>query len=106
MKKYEPRLDIVRQNLRVAFALKRTSAAEVGQKAGLGVNTLGTFVNGDGSISYTNLLRVCDVLRIPIGILHVSGSVTPGRLELHCALDELTTDQLTELLLQKNQSEN
>ncbi|WP_226688844.1 helix-turn-helix domain-containing protein [Ruegeria arenilitoris] len=100
MKKTDPRLEIVRQNLRVAFALKKTSAAEVSKKAGLGINTLGTFVNGNGSISYTNLLRVCDELQIPIGILHISGSVTPGRLELQGAFDKLTADQLADLLLE------
>ncbi|MGK7753755.1 helix-turn-helix domain-containing protein [Roseovarius sp. C03] len=94
-KKIDPRIATARQNIRLAIVLRETTAADVSRAAGLSVNALGTFLRGGSSISYANLLAVCDVLRIPIGILHKTGAVTPGRLALQGALEDLSEDQLT-----------
>ncbi|TCP43956.1 helix-turn-helix domain-containing protein [Rhodovulum marinum] len=90
----EARIQTARQNLRIAIAIRETTAAEVSRAADLSVNALGAFLRGKSSISYANLLRVCDVLDIPIGILHTPGSVTPGRLELQKVLSELSPEEL------------
>lgn len=96
--KKDPRVDTVRQNIRFAIVLRNTTAADISREAGLSVNALGSFLRGQSSISYANLLRICDVLRIPIGILHKPGAVTPGRLELQSALEDLTEAQLADAL--------
>lgn len=90
----DPRLATVRQNLRLAIALRETTAADVSRDAGLSINLLGAFLRGQSSTSYANLLKICDVLDLPIGILHKPGAITPGRLELQRALEGLNEDQL------------
>jgi len=90
----DPRIETVRQNLRLAIVLRETSAADVSRAAGMSVNALGSFLNGKSSIRYANLLKVCDVLRVPIGGLHKPGAITPARLELQRTLESLTEDQL------------
>lgn len=94
----DPRIATVRQNLRIALAIRETTPAVVSVASNLSKNALGSFLRGDTSISYANLLRVCDALAIPIGILHRPGAVTPGRLALHEALDEVTPEQLAAAL--------
>ncbi|MDW4550861.1 helix-turn-helix domain-containing protein [Defluviimonas sp. D31] len=98
MSEDDPRLATVRQNLRLAIAYRDTTAAEISRAAGLSVNGLGSFLRAKSSISYANLLRVCDALRIPIGILHRPGAITPGRLELQEALEGLSPDQVERAL--------
>ena len=90
----DPRLETVRQNIRIACVLRDTTPAEVSVAAGLSKNLLGAFLRGQSSISYATLLRICDELRVPIGILHRPGAVTPGRLELHSTLEELTPEEI------------
>lgn len=102
----EPRLATARQNIRLAIALRDTTATEVSRAAGLSINALGSFLRGDTSIRYENLLKVCDALRIPIGILHVSGAITPARLELQSALDDLSQDQLAAVMTELSQRPN
>jgi len=84
-----------RQNIRIAIAIRETNAARISEAAGLSKNTLGAWLRGTTtSISYENLLVICGLLNIPIGILHRPGSVTPGRLELQKTLDRLSPEQL------------
>ncbi len=94
----DPRLATVRQNLKFAIILRDTTAADTSRAAGLSINALGSFLRGQTSISYANLLKVCDVLDLPIGILHKPGAVTPGRLALQSALEDLSEDQLSAAL--------
>lgn len=86
-KETDPRIDIVRENLRMALALRNEKASAVSQGAGLSVNALGTFINGKSSIRYDNLLRVCDRLDVPIGLLHISGAISANRIRLHRILE-------------------
>ena len=89
MPETDERLDIARRNIRMAVALRETNFAEVARKAGLSRNAVSQFVSKKTSISYSNLLRVCDVLQIPIGLLHVPDSMTEGRITLHQTLVKL-----------------
>lgn len=81
-KEQDPRLEIVRQNLRIALALRDTKAKAVSLAAGLSQNALGSFIRGATSMTFVNVLQVCDVLRIPIGLLTVEGAINPARLRL------------------------
>lgn len=85
----DPRIDICRNNLRLAVALRRTNFAEAARAAGLSRNALSQFVSGRTSLSYANMLKVCDVLDLPIGLMHRPDAITEGRLRLHKALERL-----------------
>lgn len=91
----DPRLDIVRQNLRIALALRDTKAKAVSLAAGLSQNALSSFIRGETSMTFVNVLRVCDVLKIPIGLLTVEGAISPARLRL----DELVRKAPPDLVL-------
>jgi transcriptional regulator with XRE-family HTH domain len=67
---------VARQNLRIAVALRETTFAEVSRQAGLSRNVLSQFVSGRVNISYPNMLRVCEVLDVPIGLMHLVDGVT------------------------------
>ncbi|MFG6535537.1 helix-turn-helix domain-containing protein [Sulfitobacter sp. 1A16787] len=82
-------LDIARQNLRVAVALQTTNFSDVARKAGLSRNAVQQFVAGNTSISYANMLAVCQVLNIPIGLMHRPDAITPGNIRVHRALEAL-----------------
>lgn len=97
--KADPRIGTARTNIKLAIAIRDTTAAEVSRGAGLSVNGLGAFLRGKSSISYANLLKVCDVLDVPIGILHMPSAVTPARLELHSALEGVPPEKIEEALL-------
>ncbi len=43
------------------------------------------------------MLRVCDVLKIPIGLVHVPDSITEGRIRLHSALVSLPAHKAEEV---------
>lgn len=92
------RIAEVRQNLRIALAIRKTTAAEVSLGAGLSKNALGAYLRGDSSISYANLLRVCDVLEAPIGVLHIPGAITPARMRLHATLAQTPPEVIEEAL--------
>jgi transcriptional regulator with XRE-family HTH domain len=96
--KADPRLDTARENLRMAVALRGTNYKAASLQAGLSQNALSTFVKGGSSMSYINLLRICDVLGIPIGVLHVSGAITPARLRLHALLAQVGEERMTQVL--------
>jgi len=83
------RIDIVRTNLRLAVALRRTNFAETARKSGMSRNALSQFVSGKTSLSYSNMLAVCDVLEIPIGILHNPDAITESKLKLYRLLGSL-----------------
>jgi hypothetical protein len=72
----------VRTNLRIALALRNTKAKLAGLQAGLSPNALSSFIRGDTSMSFENVLKVCHVLEIPCGLLPIEGSITPARLRL------------------------
>ena len=90
-------MDIARENLRLALAIKNQKAAAVSRAAGMSVNALANFLNGKVSISYQNILAVCEALAIPIGILHHPHSITPARLALHQELVGMDPRDLAKL---------
>lgn len=94
----DPRLDIVRQNLRMALALRDTKAKAASLAAGLSQNALSSFIRGETSMTFLNVLRVCDVLEIPIGLLTVEGAISPARLRLDAALRQASPDLVLEAL--------
>ncbi len=89
MAERDPRIDVCRRNLRLAVALRETNSAEVSRRAGLSRNALSQFVNGNTSMSYANMLRVCDVLDLPIGVMHRPDAISEARLRLHTLLERL-----------------
>lgn len=73
----------------MAVALRDTNSAEVSRRAGMSRNALSQFVSGRTSMSYANMLRVCDVLDLPIGLMHRPDAITQSRLRLHNLLERL-----------------
>lgn len=102
----DSQLETARQNLRLAIAIRGTTAAQVSREAGLSVNALSYFLKGNGSISYAGMLGVCEALEVPIGLLHHPNTITPARLELHSTLRELTSEEVDEVAraLERNPS--
>jgi len=94
----EEHIKTARENLRLAIAIRGKTAAEVSREAGLSVNALSHFLKGRGAISYPNILAACEVLHIPIGILHHPNTITPARLNLHSELEALSARDLALLI--------
>jgi transcriptional regulator with XRE-family HTH domain len=88
--------EIARKNIRMATAMRETNFSEVARAAGLSRNAVSQFVTRRTTLSYENILKVCAVLDIPIGLLHIEDGVTEGRLRLNRALEALSSDQLRE----------
>lgn len=76
-------LNVVRTNLRMAAALRGMSYAEISRKSEVSPNVLSQFISGKKSITYSNLLKICDVIDVPIGLLHIPDTITAGRIRLH-----------------------
>lgn len=66
----DPRAEIARKNIRIAAAMRNMNLSEVSRQAGMSRNGVGQFVAGTTSLSYANMLKVCDVLQLPIGLVH------------------------------------
>lgn len=106
MEHFDPRIDIARRNIRIAVALRETNYSEVARAAGLSRNAVSQFVSRRTVLSYENMLKICDVLEIPIGLLNTEDGVTESRLRLQKALDRLPAEKLAEVLKDlKNQRE-
>jgi len=102
MEKFDPNLDVARRNIRIAVALRDTNYSEVARRAGLSRNAVSQFVSKRTTLSYANMLKICDVLDIPIGLLNIEDGITEGRLRLQKALDRLSTDKLIEAITNIN----
>lgn len=85
----DPRIDIARRNLRIAVAMREMNLSEVSRQAGMSRNGLGQFLSGRTTLSYANMLRVCDVLRIPLALVHRPESLTENRIRLYRQLERL-----------------
>jgi transcriptional regulator with XRE-family HTH domain len=92
------RLDTVRTNLRLAVAFRRTNFAETARKAGMSRNAISQFVSGKTSLSYSNMLAVCDVLDVPIGILHNPDAITESKLKLYRLLRNMPDNLASQAL--------
>lgn len=89
MKQADPRTEIARQNLRMAAALRDMNLSEVSRQAGMSRNGLSQFISGRTTLSYQNMLKVCDVLNIPIGLVHRPDAITESRIRLYSILERL-----------------
>lgn len=87
-------LATARHNIRMAVALRDTNYSEVARKAGLSRNAVSQFVGGQTSLSYANMIKVCQVLNVPIGLIHRPDAITLGTIRLHRALEALPDDQV------------
>ena len=100
-KKPDVRIDTARRNLRIAAALRDMNLSKISIAAGMSRNGLGQFVNGRTSLSYANMLAVCDVLNIPISVVHKADAITETKIRLYQALermpDHLIMDALAEI---------
>lgn len=85
----DPRLETARENLRIAAAKRQMNFSEIARKAGMSRNGFQQFVTGRTSITYANLLNVCDVLQIPIAIVHKADAMTDAKIRLYRALDRM-----------------
>lgn len=85
----DPRLDIVRENLRIAVALRGSNYAEVARGAGLSRNAVSQFVSGSRSMLYANMLRICDVLDVPLCLIHRRDGLTHEKIRLYRVLEKL-----------------
>ncbi|HBB81976.1 MAG TPA: hypothetical protein DC031_01580 [Sulfitobacter sp.] len=93
----DPRLEHARTNMRLAVALRKTNYSEVARAAGLSRNALSQFVDGRTTLSYINMLKICDVLDIPIGSVHRPDAISSARLRLHRALEALPDHALEDV---------
>lgn len=100
--KEHPAMDIVRVNLRMAAALRGLTYSEIAVRAQMSRNVISQFIAGQKSITYSNLLRACDVLDVPIGILHIPDTITAARIRLHKILLK-TPDHLAATVLAEAQ---
>lgn len=85
----DPRLDIARTNVRIALALRKMNNSEAARQSGMGRNGVSQFTNGNTSIKYENLLALCDVIDVPIGVLHKKDAITESRLRLYKLIERL-----------------
>lgn len=85
----DPRSDIARVNVRMAAALRDMNLSEVSRQAGMSRNGLGQYVAGRSVLSYANMLKVCDVLQVPVGIMHRQDAITENKIRLYRTLDRL-----------------
>lgn len=89
MSQTDPRMDIARKNLRLAVALRGMNMSEVSRQAGMSRNGLSQFLSGRTTLSYGNMLAVCDVLRLPIALVHRPDAITENRIRLHRMLERM-----------------
>lgn len=85
----DPRVTIARQNIRIAAALRDMTQTEVARRAGLNRNAVSQFTSGRTKLTYENMLKICDVLDVPIGAIHRPDSITTERLRLHRILERI-----------------
>lgn len=85
----DARLDIARENLRMAVAKRGLNMSQASTRAGMSRNGLQQFISGRTSLSYANMIKVCDVLAVPIGLIHRPDAITDSKIRLYRALERL-----------------
>ncbi|KAE9624763.1 helix-turn-helix domain-containing protein [Parasedimentitalea maritima] len=85
----DPRIETARRNIKMAAALRDMNLSEVSRQAGMSRNGLGQFTAGRTTLSYANMLRVCDVLRVPVGLVHRHDAITESRIRFFQTLERL-----------------
>lgn len=100
MEQEDPRVDIARRNLRMAAALRALNLSEVSRRAGMSRNALGQFINGKTTLSWLNMLRICDVLNVPVALIHRPDAITESRIRVYRALERLP-DHVAQIALEE-----
>lgn len=90
--------DTARINLRMACALRGRTMAEVSRSAGLGRNAISQFASGRGSLTYRNMVAICDELDLPIELVHTPDGITPTKIRVHKVLSRLSDAALQALV--------
>lgn len=75
------------RNLKIAVALSDKTATEISREAGLSLNVLGKYLRGETDMTHTNMLKVCRVLGLPIGLVSSSEPITEARVRLFKILE-------------------
>jgi transcriptional regulator with XRE-family HTH domain len=86
---HDARLDVARENIRMAAAKRGLNLSEVSRRAGLSRNGVQQFVSGRTSISFANMLQICDVLNVPIGVIFRPDAITDAKIRLYRTLEKL-----------------
>ena len=92
----DPRLEVARENLRIACALRELSMSEVSRRAGMSRNGLQQFVKGKSVLSFENLLKICDVLDVPLPLVYRRDGMTRANIRLYRLLENMPTHALGE----------
>jgi len=87
-----------RINIRVALAIADRDATNAARAAGLSQNALNTFLRGETSMSFENVLRICAELDLPVGAIIRPDGVTEARIRLVRLLDRLSDHELDQAL--------
>ncbi len=98
----DPRIQIARENLRMLAAKRRLNLSVVSRQAGMSRNGLGQFINGRTTLSYSNMLKVCDVLSVPIALVHQPEAYSDQKIEAARLVERLSNESaatLQEILL-------
>jgi transcriptional regulator with XRE-family HTH domain len=90
------RMQITRDNLRLACTLRNMTFSEVALRAGMSRNGLQQFLRGQSSLSWENLLRICDVLRLPPALVYRHDAITLGNIAAFRALERLAPHRVAE----------
>jgi transcriptional regulator with XRE-family HTH domain len=94
IKSTDRQMDATKRNLKIAIALDDLSAAEICRIAGLSPNVVGKFLRGETSISFQNLVAVCSVINIPVGLITDEFPITQARIQLYRTLCKIPEDQI------------
>ena len=94
----DPRTEIARKNISIAAAMRNMNLSEVSRQACMSRNGVSQFVAGTTSLSYANMLKVCDVLQLPIGLVHRADSMSESRIRIWRALERMPDHLVTQAL--------
>lgn len=89
-------LPIMRENLRIAVALRETSMSEVALAAGMSRNGLSQFIGGSSVLTSANLIAVCHVLDVPVALIFREDGISRANIRLYKALERMPTHALGE----------
>ena len=90
----DPRIETVRLNIRMGLVIRNIDATNASLKAGLSQNSLGSFLRSKSTLSFLNLIRVCEALDLPLGVLQHTDGITPSRIKLYQLLEDLPEHKL------------
>lgn len=91
-------LENARTNMKIAVALSDYSASEISQRAGLSINVLGKYMRGETMITFGNMIAVCNILGIPVGLLTSDHQITPARIRLARLVASMTDKDIDAFL--------